>query len=549
MLQNNLETKVLPSWVDDFNGIFGLFDGISSIFDKIFGTNIGDENIELEEILKNQELLNELRDKLSGISGDLETIIKNGELNTELLQKLISISNGHGDMLNNIQSQIDSLRTFIAGYLAEISGMLRKITQQNTFISTQLMYITQQLLVISQKLDTLNVNVLISTTITEITPSYQRMKYANKKFNELSTAHTEKYLRTIKDNSNIVQIDTNDLQKMNELIELAKNITANSHDNFEFYLETFQDVMVGETLFERSALHTISELIRSDQTPKEYGSEVAKAYTYLINLISVQAQSYATLAACRKVLGLSDIDYKPILLQYIKKQLNIFKSEELPKLSNEFTAFNYIGIEGENTPRHCVVKADPGYAVVGLEIIKSDNDLNLIAYQAKLKQNYELDKETISKITVHKINEVFGQIEDTFAIGIFCAKLEFPQGYVITQLDFSNDKGYFVTYELTANRYNPSTGDLDLSDSITKNSSTEENNKETIIELEPETKMFFPSKISDTFLTPMYSFNIDIVPHSTYYRVTCENYLPQYLEASDLSNKETSLLYIVDNTI
>ncbi|HDR8054920.1 TPA: vegetative insecticidal protein Vip3A family protein, partial [Bacillus cereus] len=144
MVQNNLETKALPSFIDDFNGIFGFVDGIVSIFDKISGANI--DSPELEEILKNQELLNELHDKLSVVSEDLDTIIQNGELNTEALKHLIQISNAQGDMLQDIQGQIDGLQKMMQAYFAEIKSMLNKIIIQNQIISSQLVYITEQLL-------------------------------------------------------------------------------------------------------------------------------------------------------------------------------------------------------------------------------------------------------------------------------------------------------------------------------------------------------------------------------------------------------------------
>lgn len=562
MLQNNLETKILPSWVDDFNGIFGLFDGITSIFDKIFGSTIGDENIELEEILKNQELLNELRDALSDISGDLETIIKNGELNTELLNQLIKISNGHGDILNNIQSQIDGLRNWISRYLSEISGMLKQIVKQNNMISIQLVYITEQLAIISQKLDLLNVNVLISSTITEITPSYQRMKYINKKYAELATTHTQTYAKIKRDNSKVILLDIEDSPDLKELIELAKNVTKNSQDSFEFYLETFQDVMVGQTLFERPALHTIGELIKSKQATKGYGSEVAKAYAFLVSLVSMQAQSYTTLAACRKILGLSDIDFTPTLTKYIEEQLNIFKFQVLPTLSNEFAGFNHIDIgKGAHvnellTPN---LKANPGYALVGFEIIKNVDDQNydLIGYQAKLKPNYEIDKDFVSKIVSYKINGILGP-RDWSSIAEFDpnivfipGELDFPEGYVITELKFiqEHDESSQFYFQVTANRYDPVTGTIYTDDVLTKDSISEKNAYSLKFDLGPESIVYFPSKISDTFLSPMHSFKLDANPKTFSFNITSKNYLSQYLEVSDLSTKETNLLYIVDDTI
>lgn len=561
MLQNNLETKILPSWVDDFNGIFGLFDGITSIFDKIFGTTIGDENIELEEILKNQELLNELRDALSDISGDLETIIKNGELNTELLNQLIKISNGHGDILNNIQSQIEGLRTWISRYLAEISGMLKQIVKQNNMISIQLVYITEQLSIISQKLDVLNVNVLISSTITEITPSHQRMKYINQKYAELATTHTQTYAKIKRDNSNVILLDIEDSPDLKELIELAKNVTKNSQDSFEFYLETFQDVMVGQTLFERSALHTICELIRSKQATKSYGSEVAKAYTFLVSLVSIQSQSYTTLAACRKILGLSDIDFTPTLTKYIEEQLNIFKFQVLPTLSNEFAGFNHIDIGKGADDRLLLtpsLKANPGYALVGFEILKNEDDQNydLIGYQAKLKPNYEIDKEFVSKIVCYKINEGLGprysssEGEFNTNVTFIPGELEFPEGYVITELEFIHfDYSPLFYHQVTANRYDPVTGTIYTDDVLTKESITEKGAEWVYVNTIPEGGVYFPSKISDTFLSPMHSFKLDANLETSSFNITSKNYLSQYLEVSDLSNKETNLLYIVDDTI
>lgn len=555
MVQNNLETKALPSFIDDFNGIFGFVDGIFSIFDKISGANI--DSPELEEILKNQELLNELHDKLSVVSEDLNTIIQNGELNTEALKHLIQISNAQGDMLQNIQGQIDGLQNMIQGYFREIMSMLDKIVIQNQIISSQLVYITEQLLVISQKLDTINVNILISSTITEITPSYQRMNYINKKYDELAFSNTNKYSNDL----NIVNFDIENHSEINELIDFAKNVTQNSQNSFEFYLDTFQEVMVGNTLFERSALHSIGELIRNKHMPKGNGSEVARAYAFLVGLISIQAKSYATLAACRKILGLKDIDYTTVLTQYIQDQLNIFVSVELPKFSNEFSGFNHVniglGLHSDHESIDRVVKADPGYVLVGLEIINNGDDFDLIAYQAKLKQNYEINKESISKFTVHKIHEIFApkwkidRLGRKYIYPLYFqpTELQFPEGYVITQINFTNDLHFLVDvgYEVIANYYDPFTGNLDSTKSLTKLSEREYPAPQLPITEEDET--YFPTKISDTFLAPMYSFKLDADYDTCKCNISCKNYLPQYLKASDLSNKETSLLYVVNDTV
>ncbi|WMS85293.1 vegetative insecticidal protein Vip3A family protein (plasmid) [Bacillus wiedmannii] len=554
MVQNNLETKALPSFIDDFNGIFGFVDGIVSIFDKISGANI--DSPELEEILKNQELLNELHDKLSAVSGDLDTIIQNGELNTELLNHLMQISNAQGDMLQNIQNQIDGLQNLIQGYFTEIITMLNNIVIQTQIISAQLVYITEQLLVISQKLDTINVNILISSTITEITPSYQRMNYINKKYDELAFSNTNKYSNDL----NIVNFDIENHSEINELIDFAKNVTQNSPNSFEFYLDTFQEVMVGNTLFERSALHSIGELIRNKHMPKGNGSEVARAYAFLVGLISIQAKSYATLAACRKILGLKDIDYTTVLTQYIQDQLNIFVSVELPKFSNEFSGFNHVniglGLNFDDKRIDRVVKADPGYVLVGFEIINNGDDFDLIAYQAKLKQNYEINKESISKFTVHKIHEIFAPIWQIGRFGKIIAtaqvfdptELQFPEGYVITQINFSLlPRMLDMSCEVIANHYDPFTGNLDSTKSLTKRSKNESSLPQLPITEKDET--YFPTKISDTFLAPMYSFKIEADYDTCKSNISCKNYLPQYLKASDLSNKETNLLYVVNDTV
>ncbi|MEC2560000.1 vegetative insecticidal protein Vip3A family protein, partial [Bacillus cereus] len=212
-------------------------------------------------------------------------------------------------------------------YLPKITSMLSDVMKQNYALSLQIEYLSKQLQEISDKLDIINVNVLINSTLTEITPAYQRIKYVNEKFEELTFA-TETSSKVKKDGS-----PADILDELTELTELAKSVTKNDVDGFEFYLNTFHDVMVGNNLFGRSALKTASELITKENV-KTSGSEVGNVYNFLIVLTALQAKAFLTLTTCRKLLGLADIDYTSIMNEHLNKEKEEFRVNILPTLSN-----------------------------------------------------------------------------------------------------------------------------------------------------------------------------------------------------------------------
>ncbi|WII39503.1 vegetative insecticidal protein Vip3A family protein [Paenibacillus thiaminolyticus] len=541
MKQNNsLSVRALPSFIDVFNGIYGFATGIQDIFNMIFGTDTG--GLTLEEVLKNQDLLNEISGKLDGINGDLSEIIAQGNLNTELTKELLRIANEQNNLLTDVNNKLNAINAMLNTYLPKITNMLSDIMKQNYVLSLQIEYLSKQLQEISDKLDVINLNVLINSTLTEITPAYQRIKYVNEKFDDLTLA-AEKTLRAKQGSFNEDIFDNDTLENLTELTELAKSVTKNDVDSFEFYLHTFHDVLIGNNLFGRSALKTAAELITKDEI-KTSGSEIGKVYSFLIVLTCLQAKAFLTLTACRKLLGLSDIDYTNILNQHLNDEKNEFRDNILPTLSNKFSNPTYAKTTGSDDDTIVVLGSDPGYALVGFEII-SDPIPVLKVYQAKLKQNYQVDEQSLTEKVYRNINKIF--FPEIFQ-GYYTKDIMFPNGYVITRIIFEKKYKSRLRYLVKANFYDSSTGDIDLTkskeessgdllawppDSIINISEDDEEEKDVYMPL---------GVISETFLTPIHSFGLNVDEKSRIITLTGKSYLRECLLETDLVNKETSLI-------
>ncbi|MEJ9262043.1 vegetative insecticidal protein Vip3A family protein, partial [Bacillus thuringiensis] len=428
---------------------------------------------------------------------------------------------------NDVNNKLDAINTMLHIYLPKITSMLSDVMKQNYALSLQIEYLSKQLQEISDKLDIINVNVLINSTLTEITPAYQRIKYVNEKFEELTFA-TETTLKVKKDSS-----PADILDELTELTELAKSVTKNDVDGFEFYLNTFHDVMVGNNLFGRSALKTASELIAKENV-KTSGSEVGNVYNFLIVLTALQAKAFLTLTTCRKLLGLADIDYTSIMNEHLNKEKEEFRVNILPTLSNTFSNPNYAKVKGSDEDAKMIVEAKPGHALVGFEM-SNDSITVLKVYEAKLKQNYQVDKDSLSEVIYGDTDKLFcpDQSEQIY----YTNNIVFPNEYVITKIDFTK-KMKTLRYEVTANFYDSSTGEIDLNKKKVESSEAEYRTLSA-----NDDGVYMPlGVISETFLTPINGFGLQADENSRLITLTCKSYLRELLLATDLSNKETKLI-------
>nr|CAI96522.1 vegetative insecticidal protein [Bacillus thuringiensis] len=528
MNKNNtkLSTRALPSFIDYFNGIYGFATGIKDIMNMIFKTDTGGD-LTLDEILKNQQLLNDISGKLDGVNGSLNDLIAQGNLNTELSKEILKIANEQNQVLNDVNNKLDAINTMLRVYLPKITSMLSDVMKQNYALSLQIEYLSKQLQEISDKLDIINVNVLINSTLTEITPAYQRIKYVNEKFEELTFA-TETSSKVKKDGS-----PADILDELTELTELAKSVTKNDVDGFEFYLNTFHDVMVGNNLFGRSALKTASELITKENV-KTSGSEVGNVYNFLIVLTALQAKAFLTLTTCRKLLGLADIDYTSIMNEHLNKEKEEFRVNILPTLSNTFSNPNYAKVKGSDEDAKMIVEAKPGHALIGFEI-SNDSITVLKVYEAKLKQNYQVDKDSLSEVIYGDMDKLLcpDQSEQIY----YTNNIVFPNEYVITKIDFTK-KMKTLRYEVTANFYDSSTGEIGLNKKKVESSEAEYRTLSA-----NDDGVYMPlGVISETFLTPINGFGLQADENSRLITLTCKSYLRELLLATDLSNKETKLI-------
>ncbi|MEJ9262932.1 vegetative insecticidal protein Vip3A family protein, partial [Bacillus thuringiensis] len=105
MNNTKLNARALPSFIDYFNGIYGFATGIKDIMNMIFKTDTGG-NLTLDEILKNQQLLNEISGKLDGVNGSLNDLIAQGNLNTELSKEILKIANEQNQVLNDVNNKL-----------------------------------------------------------------------------------------------------------------------------------------------------------------------------------------------------------------------------------------------------------------------------------------------------------------------------------------------------------------------------------------------------------------------------------------------------------
>nr|ABZ79709.1 Vip3Ah1 [Bacillus thuringiensis] len=526
MNNTKLNARALPSFIDYFNGIYGFATGIKDIMNMIFKTDTGGD-LTLDEILKNQQLLNEISGKLDGVNGSLNDLIAQGNLNTELSKEILKIANEQNQVLNDVNNKLDAINTMLHIYLPKITSMLSDVMKQNYALSLQIEYLSKQLQEISDKLDIINVNVLINSTLTEITPAYQRIKYVNEKFEELTFA-TETNLKVKKDGS-----PADILDELTELTELAKSVTKNDVDGFEFYLNTFHDVMVGNNLFGRSALKTASELITKENV-KTSGSEVGNVYNFLIVLTALQAKAFLTLTTCRKLLGLADIDYTSIMNEHLNKEKEEFRVNILPTLSNTFSNPNYIKTKGSDEDAEVIIQAEPGHALVGFEMI-NDPSPALKVYQAKLTTNYQVDKQSLSETVYGDMDKIL--CPDKSQQMYYLHNITFPNEYVITEIIFTKKKNS-LRYEVIANYYEFSSGDIDLNKKLVKSSEAEYSTLSV-----SNDAIYMPlGVISETFLTPIKGFGLTVDESSRLVTLTCKSYLREILLATDLSNKATKLI-------
>ncbi|PNK41455.1 carbohydrate binding domain-containing protein, partial [Bacillus thuringiensis] len=247
-----------------------------------------------------------------------------------------------------------------------------------------------------------------------------------------------------------------------------------------------------------------------------------------------QAKAFLTLTTCRKLLGLADIDYTSIMNEHLNKEKEEFRVNILPTLSNTFSNPNYAKVKGSDEDAKMIVEAKPGHALVGFEM-SNDSITVLKVYEAKLKQNYQVDKDSLSEVIYGDTDKLFcpDQSEQIY----YTNNIVFPNEYVITKIDFTK-KMKTLRYEVTANFYDSSTGEIDLNKKKVESSEAEYRTLSA-----NDDGVYMPlGVISETFLTPINGFGLQADENSRLITLTCKSYLRELLLATDLSNKETKLI-------
>ncbi|MCE0555183.1 hypothetical protein LQK80_36150 [Bacillus thuringiensis] len=80
------------------------------------------------------------------------------------------------------------------------------------------------------------------------------------------------------------------------------------------------------------------------------------------------------------------------------------------------------------------MEAKPGHALIGFEI-SNDSITVLKVYEAKLKQNYQVDKDSLSEVIYGDMDKLLcpDQSEQIY----YTNNIVFPNEYVITKIDFT----------------------------------------------------------------------------------------------------------------
>ncbi|MGW5955056.1 hypothetical protein [Bacillus mycoides] len=115
------------------------------------------------------------------------------------------------------------------------------------------------------------------------------------------------------------------IDRMQELIQWAKSIVDTDMNSFEFSVDTLHTIIMGDNLYKRSALATFADVLLDDADQfGDFGTSLAKFYTFYSSLATLQINAYLCLTFARKVLGLTQIEYQITMQERISNQNQLF---------------------------------------------------------------------------------------------------------------------------------------------------------------------------------------------------------------------------------
>ncbi|GEM_PF-4770217 len=540
--------------IGDFNNIFSFINNLSTIF-----SSGGNKNETLDQILNNQALLQEIQKQLTGMDGKLSGIIAGNEISEELLQELLGLSGNQTVMLTNIENKLDNIQNTLNIYFPNIMHQLSQISKQNKLIANQLDVTLQAVYYISHQLEEINTNVILNSVITEFIPSFQRIKYVAERFDTLiERLNPEEKITLLTKNISKEETEIIFNNEMVEIREFAESLVSSNIDDLLFYLTTFGDVSSGNTLMGRSGIEVIGEFLI---TNKGYGttqeSELVSAYKFVASLLLLQVRAYGALLSCRDILGYPNYDFSSELKESATKQIRTFTDNQINKYDSLLsTTYIKHGLQiksiDNSKGKDVVFKADPGYTIVGLEWIEeNDGSIGFGIYQAKVKENYTIDLETLymykidnysDKLFMASNNAEYYTIRPSYVSTIIL-----PNDYIMTGLEFRS-RG-LVDVTVVGNKYNSKTGEIDENDEIRIDSADSFISSEELLE-----KTGLPGRdtsgahpiglLMDSMLAPLKGFGIATYGASvsgnsvSTINYIADSYLKEQILATSINNLE-----------
>ena len=131
--------------INVFNGIYGMVTNTFGICNTIFGTDIGNSDLVLDAVLKNQKMLEDFSSDMDQVLDDLNTIMVEERLDEALLGQLVKINQDQTEMLQEIQDQLDAMTIYFQVYMGAIMGMLEQIEEMLEIVIKQLNLIIEML--------------------------------------------------------------------------------------------------------------------------------------------------------------------------------------------------------------------------------------------------------------------------------------------------------------------------------------------------------------------------------------------------------------------
>ncbi|MCC6080554.1 vegetative insecticidal protein Vip3A family protein [Bacillus thuringiensis] len=381
----------LPDFIDDFNGIFGFMDNITGVMSTIFGIDTGDSSI--DNVLNNQELLQEMLDQMSTMQSSIQDILEQQGISADIEKQILALTT---DLATSINTELGKIEGILNTYLPAISNMLSNIYEQTSVIDQKVDKLLALMTFALKELDYIKDNVVLNSSIVEITPHVQKLVYVNKKFLSLTRGFLQ---------GEDVSIDS-----MQEIQEWAKSILATEMNSFEFSVDTLHNIIIGDNLYKRSALKTFSDVLLDDADQYgDFGTPLAKFYTFFSSLATLQINAYLCLTFARKVLGLSEIDYQVTMQDRIEQQNQMFVN-----LIQNKNYSNVLEIEGiypmpqqSGDCNSLDLQAKSGYALIGLEFFMDNGIYKAKAYQAKIDKNFSIHADTVEEIISDDLSKVF----------------------------------------------------------------------------------------------------------------------------------------------